>query len=56
MKYKIFEMFLNEYVNHPTHNLLDEVEANSPEEANRLARLRFPNKGVLKIGEQEFDR
>ena len=47
-------MVLNEYVNHPTENLLDEIEANTAEEANQLARVRFPNRGVLKIGEKEF--
>ena len=55
MKYEIFEMVLNEYVNHPVKNLIDVVEANSPEEANRLARLRNPNKSTLEIDNKQFD-
>ena len=55
-RYEVFEMVLNEYVNHPTRALIDVVEAESPEEANRLARLRHPNKSTLEIGSVQFER
>lgn len=56
MKYQVFEIILNEYVQHPTQRLLAEVEAQTAEEANRLVRLQHPNKGPLNIGGQQFDR
>jgi len=43
MKYKIVEFILNEYVNHPTERVVAEVEANSKEEAEKVAKLRYPN-------------
>ena len=55
-RYEVYEMVLNEYVNHPTRTLIDVVEADSPAEANRLARLRHPNKSTLEIGNEQFER
>ncbi|NCA14316.1 MAG: hypothetical protein EBS89_09315 [Proteobacteria bacterium] len=55
-RYEVFEMVLNEYVNHPTRTLIDVVEADSPEEANRLARMRHPNKSTLEIDNVQFER
>jgi|FreactcultureFD7_1027221.scaffolds.fasta_scaffold07720_3 hypothetical protein len=52
MKYRISEMVLNEYVNHPVENQIDEVEASSFEEANRIAHLRYPNRGQLKVSQK----
>jgi len=49
MKYIICEMTLNEYVNHPTEVRIDEIEASSQEEAQKLAELHFPNRGPLKV-------
>jgi len=49
MKYRICEMMLNEYVNHPTEVKIDEIEASSQEEAQKLANLRWPNRGPLKV-------
>ena len=45
-------MVLNEYVNHPVENQIDEVEASSFEEANRIAHLRYPNRGQLKVSQK----
>lgn len=55
MKYEVFEMVLNEYVNHPTKNLVDVIEAETAEEANRLARLRHPNRSTFEIDNKQFD-
>lgn len=49
MKYRIWEMMLNEYVDHPQATLMTELEANSFEEAHKLARQLFPNRGPLRI-------
>lgn len=46
MKYRICEMMLNEYVNHPTEVLIDEVEASSQQEAQKIAEQRWPNRQV----------
>lgn len=54
-KYKVFENVLNEYVNHPTQVLVDEVEANSPEEAANIIHMIHPNKGSLTINGQQFE-
>lgn len=54
-KYKVFENVLNEYVNHPTQVLVDEVEANSSEEAANIIRMIHPNKGSLTINGQQFE-
>jgi hypothetical protein len=54
-KYKVFENVLNEYVNHPTQVLVDEVEATSPEEAANIIRMIHPNKGSLTINGQQFE-
>jgi hypothetical protein len=56
MKYEVHEMFLNEYTNHPTYSLIDTIEAATPKEANRLARLRHPNKGSFEIDNKQFDQ
>lgn len=56
MKYEVFEMVLNEYVNHPTRNLIDVIEAETAEEANRLARLRHPNKATFEINNKKFEK
>jgi hypothetical protein len=48
MKYKILEEVLNEYVNHSPTRLLGELDAKSLEEAEKLARLRYPNQ-VIKV-------
>jgi hypothetical protein len=49
MKYRICEMTLNEYVNHPVEVQIDVIEANSPEEAHKQAMLRWPNRGPFKV-------
>jgi len=46
MKYRIFEMMLNEYVDHPTEVLIEEVEANSQQEAQKIAEQRWPNREI----------
>jgi len=51
MKYRICEMTLNEYVNHPTEVKIDEVEANSMEEARKVAAMRWPNREIKVIAE-----
>lgn len=56
MKYRICEMMLNEYVNHPTEVKIDEIEASSQEEAQKLATLRWPNRGPLKVIPEDSDR
>ena len=56
MKYEVYEMVLNEYVNHPTKSLVDVIEAETAEEANRLARLRHPNKSTFEIDNKQFDK
>lgn len=53
MKYKIWEKLLTEYVGSPTEKMIDEVEANSFEEAYKLAKSRNPNLGAMKIEEKE---
>ena len=49
MKYKICEMMLNEYVNHPTEVLIEEVEASSQQEAQKIAEQRWPNRQIKVI-------
>jgi len=56
MKYEVFEMILNEYVDHPIRNLIDVIEAETAEEANRLARLRHPNKATFEINNKHFEK
>lgn len=46
MKYKICEMMLNEYVNHPTEVLIEEIEANTQQEAQKIAEQRWPNREI----------
>lgn len=46
MRYKILEMMLNEYVNHPTEKELAVVEAATYQEAEKIAQIRFPNRQV----------
>lgn len=48
-KYHVFENVLNEYVNHPTQVLLQEIEAESAEEAVKIVRMMHPDKGVLTV-------
>lgn len=40
---------LNEYTNHPTDVQIGFVEANTPQEAAKLASLYYPNRGPLKV-------
>jgi len=54
MKFQVYELILNEYVNHPTKILIAEVDAANAEEANKVARMMHPNKLSLMIDEQEF--
>lgn len=49
MKYRIWEKVLNEVVWSPDQRQIDEIEASSFEEAHKIARLKHPNKGVLRI-------
>ena len=46
MKYRICEMTLNEYVNHPTEVLIEEIEASSQQEAQKIAKQRWPNREI----------
>ena len=46
MKYQIVEQLLNEYVDAPVARILEEIEAPSIEEAQRLAKQRHPNSVV----------
>jgi hypothetical protein len=56
MKFQVYEIILNEYVQHPTQRLLGEVEAKSAQEANQVIRLQHPNRGPLVINGQQFDK
>ena len=47
MIYRVWELVLNEYVNHPKRVFLEEVEANSPQEANQIIRQYYPQKSSL---------
>jgi hypothetical protein len=49
MKYRVCEMVLNEYVNHPTEVQIDLIEASSPEEAKRMANWMWPQRGPFAI-------
>lgn len=49
MKFKIYEPLLNEYVDHVSDRLVDEVEATSFEEAYKIAKVRHPQLLVMKI-------
>ena len=49
MKYKICEQLLNEYTNHPVDVQIGIVDADTLEEANKMAKLQFPDRGPLKI-------
>lgn len=53
--FKIFENVLNEYVNHPSLVLVEEIEANTVEEAVRIFRTRHPNKGVITVNNKQFE-
>lgn len=54
MKYVIWETLLTEYTEGPTLMvLLEEIDAVSHEEAHKLARLRYPTKGILRIDDGE---
>jgi hypothetical protein len=46
MKYKVCEMMLNEYVNHPTEVLIEEIEAENQQEAKKIAEQRWPNREI----------
>lgn len=54
-KFKVFENVLNEYVNHPTHVFVEEIEASSPEEAIQFVRIMHPNKGMLTVNGQQYE-
>lgn len=43
MKYQVVEQLLNEYVDAPVARVLEEIEASSIEEAQRIANQRHPN-------------
>ena len=49
MRYKVCEIVLNEYVNHPTEVQIDLIEADNYEEAKKLVQMRHPNRGPLTI-------
>ena len=53
--FKIFENVLNEYVNHPSLVLVEEIEANTVEEAVRIFRTRHPNKGTITVNNKQFE-
>jgi hypothetical protein len=53
--FKIFENVLNEYVNHPTLVLVEEVEAETAEEAVRIFRTRYPNKGTITVNNKQYE-
>lgn len=46
MKYQIVEQLLNEYVDAPVSRVLEEIEASSIEEAQKIANQRHPNSVV----------
>lgn len=48
-KFKVFENVLNEYVNHPTQVFVEEVEAESANEAIQLVRMMYPHKSTLTV-------
>lgn len=54
-KFKVFENFLNEYVNHPTQVFVEEIEAQTAEEAIQLVRMMHPNKGTLTVNGQQYE-
>lgn len=49
MKYRVWEKILNEVVGGPDQRQIDEIEADSFEEAHKIARMRHPNKATLRI-------
>lgn len=49
MKYRIWEQLLNEYTDHPTARMVDEIEANSFDEAYKIAKQRNPQLGAMRI-------
>lgn len=53
--FKIFENVLNEYVNHPSLVFVEEIEANTVEEAVRIFRTRHPNKGTITVNNKQFE-
>lgn len=46
MKYKIYEMTLNEYIDSPTQVSIEEIDANSQQEAEQIAKMRYPNREI----------
>lgn len=46
MKFQIIENVLNEYTNDPVGRKLGEVEAKDKAEAEKLAKLQYPNTSV----------
>jgi len=54
-KFKVFENVLNEYVNHPTQVFVEEIEAQTAEEAIQLVRMMHPNKGTLTVNGQQYE-
>ena len=53
--FKVYENVLNEYVNHPNVVLVQEVEAETEEEAVRLVRMMYPNKASLTVNGKNFE-
>jgi hypothetical protein len=49
MKFRIWEPILNEVVGGPDAVQIDEIEAASHAEANKIARQRHPNKSTLRV-------
>ena len=49
MKFRIWEMLLNEVVGSPNAVQIDEIEAASHDEANKIARQKHPNKAMLRV-------
>jgi hypothetical protein len=49
MKFKIYEMLLNEYVNHPTLSEIGQIEDSSIEEAKKFANMNYQNRGPLHV-------
>lgn len=52
MKFQIVESVLNEYTNDSVERKLGEVEAKDKAEAEKLARLQYPNT-VVKVKPQD---
>lgn len=49
MKYRIWEKTLNEYTNSPAARLVEEIEADSFEDAYNIAKMKNPNLFAIRI-------